>query len=486
MHHDEHSANPARSVNRRRFLSLIGLGAGASLLVACQQGGGSPAPTSAPAAKPTTAPAGGAAQPTNAAAATPAAGQAPAQAQGNAALRAEITHWGWAGSLDMLKDNLALFNEAYPNVKVNLVELASNDVRDKLLVSLAAGTGAPDSSGLQDRYIPLLIDKGGLVDLTERVNALKDKFTQYKLAAYRDENGKYYALPWDSSPMAMHYRFDIWEGDGLPSDPDKLSGQVETYDDLIELAKGLKGDHKLMSLSTNQSLNRSASDDFIEGLLIQNEAHMFDENGKVRDPNPRAIEVLNLLKRIVDSGVTMDIGRDDAAPWGQAVKDGRITGEPNAVWALTFIFPAAPETKGKWHVFKLPAIQKGGKRSSLNGGSAVFVTEQSKNQDAAKAFVEFMMTSVPVLANGWTKRQIFPAYLPAFEDPAFDQPDPNFGGQKAAKLFSSVLGEIPNMTYTTHYLDAHSAALDAVTGVFKGKKPDDAWAEAVARVKRSV
>ena len=213
---------------------------------------------------------------------------------------------------------------------------------------------------------------------------------------------------------------------------------------------------------------------------------MFDENGKLRDPNPRAIEVLNLLKRFVDSGVTLDVGRDDAAPWNQAVKDGRASGEPNAVWMMTFIVPAAPETKGKWKVFKLPAVQKGGKRSSLNGGSAVFVTEQSKNRDAAMAFIEFMMTNPKVLANGWTQRQIFPAYLPAFDDPAFDQPDPNFGGQKAAKFFAGVLNEIPPINYTTHYLDAHSAALDAVTAVFKGKAPEEAWAEAVARTKRSV
>jgi ABC-type glycerol-3-phosphate transport system substrate-binding protein len=448
------------------------MGAGASLLIACQQGGASaPAPTTAPAAG------GAGAQPTS---------QAPGQAQGNAALKGEITHWGWAGSLDMLKDNLPLFNEAFPNVKVNLVEMATNDVRDKLLVSLAAGTGAPDSSGLQDRFIPLLMDKGGLVDLTDRMTALKDKFAQYKLAAYRDDKGRYYALPWDASPMGMYYRYDLWEADGLPADPDKLSDQVQTYDDLIALGKQLKGDHKLFALSTNQSLNRSASDDFVEGLLIQNEAHMFDENGKVRDPNPRAVEVLNLLKRFVDSGVTLDVGRDDAAPWNQAIKDGRASGEPNAVWMMTFIVPAAPETKGKWKVFKLPAVQKGGKRSSLNGGSAVFVTEQSKNKDAALAFIEFMMTNVKVLANGWTQRQIFPAYMPAFDDPTFDQPDPNFGGQKAAKFFAGVLNEIPPITYTSHYLDAHAAALDAVTAVFKGTPPEAAWAEATARTKRSV
>ncbi len=471
----DHQSSPKNTATRRRFLTLVGLGAGASLLAACAQPQPAAAPTTAP-AKPA---APGTAQP--AAAAT----QAPAQAQGDAALKGEITHWGWSGSLDALKNTLPLFNQKYPNVKVNLVEMATNDVRDKLLVSLASGTGAPDSSGLQDRFIPLLIDKGGVVDLTERVAPLKSQFASYKWSAYQDEKGKIFALPWDSSPMGVFYRFDLWGQDGVEADPDKLSQSIETYDDLIELGKKLKSPHKLISLSTNQSLNRSASDDFVEGLLIQNEAHMFDQQGKIRDPNPKAVEVLKLLKKFADSGTTVDIGRDDKAPWTQAIKDGAITAEPNAVWSPTFILPAAPETDAKWKVFKLPAISKGGKRSSLNGGSAVFVTEQSKNKEAAWAFIKFMMTDPQALSVGWEKNQIFPSFVPAFEQPAFDKPDPHFAGQKVAKFFASVVNEIPPMTYTPKYVDAHGAALDAVTAVFKGTDPEKAWADAIARTKRA-
>ena len=474
------------NVTRRELLRLALLAGAGSLAAACGQ-----SQPAAPAAKTESKPAESkpAAPPAQPAATLPAAAatkQAPAAAEGNAALQAEITHWGWAGSLDALKNATPLFNEAYPNIKVNYVEMSGNDVRDKLLVSLASGTGAPDSSGLQDRFIPLLIDKGGVVDLTDRVSAYKDKFAPYKWAAYTDDRDRIYALPWDASPMATYYRYDLWQAAGLENDPDRLSEQIQTYDDLIELGKKLKGDQKLIALTTNQSINRSNSDDLVEGMLIQHQAHMFDEDGKIRDPNPRAVEVLKLVKKLVDSGVTLDIGRDDLAPWTAALKEGKVTAEPNAVWAMAFIRPAAPETEGKWRVFKLPAIAQGGKRSSLNGGSAVIMTTQSKNQEAAWAFLEFMMTNPRALAVGWEKHSIFPAYMPVFEQPEFNRPDPAFGGQKAAQLFAEVLPEVPPMTYTTKYLDAHGAALDAVTAVLKGQKaPEAAWAEAIARTKRA-
>ena len=477
------------NVTRRDLLRLALLAGAASLAAACGQSQPAP-PAAAPKAdaKPTEAakPAAPAAQPAATQPAAGAAQQAPAAAKGNAALRAELTHWGWAGSLDALKAATPLFNEAYPNITMNYVEMSGNDVRDKLLVSLASGTGAPDSSGLQDRFIPLLIDKGGIVDLTDRVSAYKDKFAPYKWAAYTDDRDRIYALPWDASPMATYYRYDLWQAAGIESDPDKLGEQIQTYDDLIELGKKLPGDQKLIALTTNQSINRSNSDDLIEGMLIQHQAHMFDEDGKIRDPNPRAVQVLGLVKKLVESGATLDVGRDDLAPWTAALKEGKVTAEPNAVWAMAFIRPAAPETEGKWRVFKLPAIEKGGRRSSLNGGSAVFVTEQSKNKDAALAFVEFMMTTPQALVTGWQKNSVFPAYLPVFDDPVFNQPDPVYGGQPAAKVFAGVLPEIPPMTYTTKYLDAHGAALDAVAAVLKGtKSPEDAWAEAIARTKRA-
>jgi ABC-type glycerol-3-phosphate transport system substrate-binding protein len=476
-------------VTRRQLLRLAVLAGAGTLAAACGQPQSAQPAAPKGEAKPTEVakPAAPAAQPAATQPAAGAAQQAPAAAQGNAALRAELTHWGWAGSLDALKNATPLFNEAYPNIKMNYVEMSGNDVRDKLLVSLASGTGAPDSSGLQDRFIPLLIDKGGLVDLTDRVSAYRDKFAQYKWAAYTDDRDRIYGLPWDASPMATYYRADLWQAAGLESDPDKLDEQIQTYDDFIELGKKLTGDQKLIALSTNQSINRSNSDDLVEGTLIQHQAHMFDEDGKVRDPNPRAVQVLTLLKKLVDSGVALDVGRDDLAPWTAALKEGKVTAEPNAVWAMAFIRPAAPETEGKWRVFRLPAVERGGKRSSLNGGSATFVTEQSKNKEAALAFIEFMMTNPQALVVGWQKNSVFPAYLPAFDDPAFDQPDPVYGGQKAARVFADALPEIPPMTYTTHYLDAHGAALDAVTAVLKGvKSPEEAWAEAIARTKRAV
>jgi lactose/L-arabinose transport system substrate-binding protein len=410
----------------------------------------------------------------------------PGQAKGNAALTGEITHWGWAGSLDALKNATPLFNEAYPNIKVNYVEMSLNDVRDKLLVSLASGTGAPDSSGMTDRFIPLLIDKGGVVDLTERLAGLRDRFAAYKWAAYADEGGRVYAVPWDSAPMATYYREDLFAQAGLPTDPDQLSREIETYDDYLALGKKLQGDQKLLALSTNQSINRLMSDDLVEGLLVQHEAHMFDEKGQIRDPNPRAVEVLRLLKRLVDAGVTLDVGRDDRAPWTAALKDGKIVSEPNAVWAMAFIRPAAPETEGKWRVFKLPAVARGGKRSSLNGGSAVVITEQSKNRDAAWAFVEFMLTNPRALAVGWQKNTIFPSYLDAFKEPEFNQPDPLYGGQKAAALFAEVLPEVPPLSYTAKYLDAHAAALDATAAVLRGQQtPEEAWAAAIARTRQA-
>ena len=63
-----------------------------------------------------------------------------------AELKGEINVWAWSQSARALESTVADFNEKYPDVKVNIVELPWAEVHNKLLIALAAGSGAPDAS----------------------------------------------------------------------------------------------------------------------------------------------------------------------------------------------------------------------------------------------------------------------------------------------------------------------------------------------------
>lgn len=65
----------------------------------------------------------------------------------------EITVWGWNTAYDALMETLPGFNAKFPDIKVNVEKMASQDpdIYNKVLASCSAsGTDLPDVVGLQN------------------------------------------------------------------------------------------------------------------------------------------------------------------------------------------------------------------------------------------------------------------------------------------------------------------------------------------------
>src|SRR5260221_14749055 len=68
------------------------------------------------------------------------------QANAQSKPKGEITVWMWKSNWDNLTNSKILddFAKEYPDIKVNRVDIAANDVYQKLPLAISAGTGAPD------------------------------------------------------------------------------------------------------------------------------------------------------------------------------------------------------------------------------------------------------------------------------------------------------------------------------------------------------
>src|SRR5919106_3325492 len=144
-------------------------------------------------------------------------------------LAGEITVWAWEGAVEPLQELDEAFREEYPNIDVSYEVQPPADTYQNLQLALTAGEGAPDVVLLEDSNLAQFVELGGLVDLTDRVEPFLDRVNSYKWnAAERD--GRYFAMPWDSGPVAVFYRRDIFEAAGV--DPET----IETWDDYYEAA----------------------------------------------------------------------------------------------------------------------------------------------------------------------------------------------------------------------------------------------------------
>src|SRR5258707_15117667 len=85
--------------------------------------------------------------------------------------KGEITVWMWKANWDNLTNGKVLedFAKAYPDIKINRVDIPANDVYQKLPLAISAGTGAPDVSLVEDSALGRFVALGGLADLTDLV-----------------------------------------------------------------------------------------------------------------------------------------------------------------------------------------------------------------------------------------------------------------------------------------------------------------------------
>jgi lactose/L-arabinose transport system substrate-binding protein len=437
------------------------------LLSACAPAATTSAPaTSAPAAPATSAPAAPAA--TSAPAAAPTASMPPANLSGN------LTVWCWkAAWTDSIVKSGALdsFEAKYPNVKINYVEMATGDVYQKLPLAITAGTGAPDFACVESSHLAQMVALGGLTDLTAEVQPYVSQMNTFKWSDAM-ANGKYYAMPWDSGPVVMYYRRDIFQAAGLPTDPDSVSKLVDTWDDYLNTCKTIMtktGDDCFQSNKANNDAR------LYEMMLWQQGLGYYDKNGKVTVDSAQNVATLTELKKFWDANLLSDqsawtdgwyaefaAGGTPAAVATLAAGTPTPTAAPvvkpvatliEAAWMGVFLKSwIAPGTSGLWGVAQMPAMVAGQVRTANDGGSNVVIPDQSKNKTAAWALAQWLFANADSQSAIFKANDIFPSFEPAYTNPVFTEADPFFAGEQVRAMYVNAVKVIPiAYVYGPHY-----------------------------------
>lgn len=117
-----------------------------------------------------------------------------------------ITLWSW---LPRFQPEVDAFEKASPNIKlINAGQGLAEYV--KLRNALKAGTGAPDVVQVEFYMVRSFREVHGLTDIAAYVSKYKDDYVPWAWAQVSEGN-QVYALPWDSGPMGLIYRKDIFD-----------------------------------------------------------------------------------------------------------------------------------------------------------------------------------------------------------------------------------------------------------------------------------
>ena len=423
--------------------------------------------------------------------------QAPAEISG------KVTVWCWSASWknSIVKSGaLDAFQAKYPNVQIDYVETNPQDVYQKLPIAISAGTGAPDWACVESSHLAQMVALGGLADLTAQVTPYINKMNAYK---WPDTmlDGKYYAMPWDSGPVVMYYRRDVFKAAGLASDPDSVSAMVATWDDYLNVCKTIMEKTGDQCFASNKANNDAR---IYETMLWQQGLGYTNAEGQVTVDSPENIATLEELKKFWDANLLSDQQAWQEGWYAELAAGGTTpvatvgpgTPEPAAVKPVASLVEAAwmgaflkgfiaPGTEGLWGVAQMPAMKAGQPRSSNDGGSNVVIPEQSQNKAAAWALAEFLFGRVDSQVAMFKTNDIFPSLEAAYADPVFSEPDPYFDNQNVRTAYVAAVKIIPTgYVYGSNYALMNRYVQTAIGKVATGQASiKDALTEAADAIR---
>jgi ABC-type glycerol-3-phosphate transport system substrate-binding protein len=362
-------------------------------------------------------------------------------AQVNTDLKGTITCWTWTAKA--IQFVTPAFQKLYPNIDVEVTPMSHPDTHDKIFVAIASGSGAPDLLTIDSAYIQKFIDQGGLVDMTDYISTVKNKFPAYKIANDSDSTGRVFGVPFDCGPVGFYYQKGL-------VDKYKIT-LPETWDAFIALGKQLKAKGVYMNTisvaaaAMDQTMHGEVG---LHGLLTQQQGGAyFDASLRPTLDSKQSIAAMKLIKQMVDSGISANVAQGSPAYYDMFNK-GQVLGLISAAWYVNvlnnFVTEDMPQF-GNWRVAAMPAFAKGGVRASNLGGSELAIATQTPDdqQKMAMAFIKFVCASLEG-AKAHADYGEFPAFLPAYPtDIVQNKTFPVLGDQKVYKLFAQITPMVP-------------------------------------------
>jgi ABC-type glycerol-3-phosphate transport system substrate-binding protein len=371
----------------------------------------------------------------------------------------ELVYWAQEYNQKNLAACLDMFHQKYPNITFKTQTIPNNELLNKLMVAFSSSEGVPDAGTFSTFYMPLLISTGQLLDISDRISPYIQDINKMSLNQVTQE-GKYYAVPLDASPVGIIYNTKIFASAGLDTEPEKVTVLLSTWDKYIEIGKIIrqKTGAGMMTVS-----GESPDANFFNTLVLQQGAWYNNSSGDFKYNIPETRNTMSLILKMKKAGILEDIP-SWTQPWYDAFQNHKIAAYIGEVWMGGFMATGiCPDTSGEWHVAPMPMWKEGGSRSSDSCGSSWFITTHTKNPNAAWAAAEFYALNEAAVLKQYELLDQFPTYEKTYDDPFFQQPVAFFGNQKARAIFAELEQSIPsydiNFSKNFALYNTHTGAL---------------------------
>ncbi|WP_312712329.1 ABC transporter substrate-binding protein [Proteiniclasticum ruminis] len=355
----------------------------------------------------------------------------------------KITIWAWdkAFNIAALEEAKASYLKENPDVEIEIVEYAQDDLMQKLNTGLNSGVteGLPNITLIEDYRIAGILASypDAIMNLSDIVKY--DDFAQYKVANMTVD-GKQYGVPFDSGVTAMFYRTDLIEEAGFTVD--EIDKGI-TWDRFIEIGKAVKEKTGVAMLTLDPSdfgLVRTMMQS--AGTWYTNEEGKLDLIG-----NEKLEKILATYNKLMESGIVNQ--HTDWAQFVGAVNEGKAATVPTGCWFASSISQEESQS-GTWRIAPVPKLADVADSTgySNSGGSSWYVLNKVGNNELAADFLAKTFAGDVDLINTLVEKiNLVTTYLPAATAENNTKENAYFSNQKIFELFGEWTEKIPPVKY---------------------------------------
>lgn len=398
-------------------------------------------------------------------------------AEGNGGEAAEgtdkVTIWAWdpnfnIKALNLAKDTYAAEN---PDVTIDIIENAQNDIVQKLNTGLSSGTtkGLPNIVLIEDYRAQSFLQAypDAFYPLTDVFKT--EDFADYKIGP-TSFDGKQYGLPFDSGVTGLYIRTDYLEQAGYTVQ----DMQDITWDKYIEIGKAIK------EKTGKDMLSLDPNDLGLVRVMAQSAGSWYlKEDGKTADIEGNAAlkEAMETYKKMMDANIVKI-----HADWSQFVanyNNGDAASVPTGNW-FTPSITAAADQAGKWAIVPLPKLTNNPNsvHASNLGGSSWYVLNVPGKEAAADFLGKTFGSNVELYQKLVTEIGAIGTYKPAAEGEAYKAGNDFFGGQKIVTDFATWTEQIPKVNYGMHTYAIEDIMIVEMQNYLNGKSIDQVLTDA--------
>ena len=356
------------------------------------------------------------------------------------------------------------WNKARPDAQVNVTLLTGSSLSTRMLSGFYSDTPIADLIEVERNLIGQVfagpMEDVGFVDLTPRIEAegLHNVINAPSFSPW-SRSGHIFGLPHDVHPVMLIYRSDLAEAAGIDVTA------IETWDDYFRLMRPLMQDLDGDGRSDRYLLNASPSNPlFNEALLLQAGGGLFAADGAPRLDSPINIRILaNLATWYAGPNRVASEVSTGGASGLQLMSQGYVVGFLAIDWYSGFLRKQLPQLAGKFRIMPLPAWTKGGRRTSVYGGTMIGVTKAAKDPAAAWEFAKELYLSPLGAERLYSASRIVTPIRPLWDRKFYDEPDPYYGGQAIGRLYLELAPEVPQRVSSPYYGTANALMTEALT-----------------------